>query len=889
MDKMNVIGFDQVPDLISKPEDIDKFIKIAGPTMINLNQLQQIGFSIPNRFCITANAYYKFVLAGNDIPDDLWNDILSSIHNLEVKTGKQFGGEHPLFLSCNSVAPDQGVLNIGMNDYTARMLSKELEQNGIVYDGYRRLIRGYGINVLQIPETEFDDLLIQYRVSRNIRDLTQMKALDWIQITKLYKGVIVRHSHQPFPQDPLVQLRQIIRSAFTNFYSKDFVVYRGFTHSSPDLKPTILIAEMNYGTSAVFSTHQLNTGEQIPEGIFAPSCYLDDLLNENLPFKPISELPEWSNVESLIPSILKTFHQPVTVQFIVTNGKIEIISVYTSSFSSLSRFRAISEIVESGIATREEVIKQFVPAHFNCLLRPKVESKPKTPLCVGTGGAYGSAVGILCCDPNECIALKHQGKNPILVKQTLLTSDITAVQAAIAVVTIEGGNYSWIADTCRQMSKTAAIGCKNLIIDSEKRTIDCNGISCNFGDTITVDLGDVYPTALQVQPVTEIQSEYAINILQWCDKGREVKLNIYSKTDSVEQTKLSSASGADGIGILSMDAVVHQSGACESLVTYVLNGGSDPNQILGSTNTTEEYQDENDNSNMMELQSRLESGCIDFLLASGNQNVDISLISNPLSSFLPTLEEIVVQIAELETKEEISGISPQIEEKLSSKYNQLEMVNRIKENNPLFGLKGIRMNLAIPGLFTLQIVAIIKALQDAKTKGVNPNIRIILPGVSDAKEINLLENEFQVICQEKEVDLTLGVTFESPKSCYVSDKIAEKSSFGILDSDALITRIWAIEENCSNFLSSYFEWGLLELNPFDQLDINGMGKILKKAANKLNGKEGYSLGVSVGKLLDQTFVRFCYELGINSLIVEPNLVPVARMCASQAILSGNSE
>lgn len=807
----------------------------------------------------------------NTLPSDIWALVVEQIQKIENSTKKKYGCENPLFLTVSNVAPSPGAICIGMNDYTTRKFEKTLNNRSYAYHCYSEFIKTYGIIVLNIPEEEFDRLLDSYIESRNLSSRDKFNALDWTQVSKLYKSVIVRYGGFPFPQDPFEQLKQIILASVSHYRSEKTSLFRSQIQENSNTGPSILIKEMVFGGQndkcccVIASSHDLTSGELKLSGLYGTGAIMTDIKEELLPVNPIDKLntdfPDaYKTIKTAVDTLVKTFKEPLTVSFCVNENKVTAISISKSTFSGYNRFRAIINLVESKILTTNEAILALTSSDMKSILIPQIKNKPRSSFCAGTQGAHGGAVGIISLSNEDTLQKAKYGQQVIHVKKYFYHSDITSLIVSNGLITSTGGVYSLASYYANKLGKPAAIGCSSISIDES--TMTCGQVTASLGDEITVEGGKVYIGPLSLSLPKAPNDLSVKTIMKWIDDARKDNITIYTDSNSIEDVVLSEIAGADGIGMFKIENFIK----------------SDRESIAAFVQT-------NDEEIGIEIENRLSSLFSD-LFAATHQVVTIQLLNDSLTSYLPSPEELTEQIATLRVQKRILKEFDK-DALLKEKEELLEAIKSIREQNPFLGLRGNRLIQICPSLFEIQIRGILRGAKASRRRGGNPIIRVLLPLVTSEQDLVLVRNILEEVMLEVEETAELGVSIDCPHACYASGKISSHCHFINLNSNNLHQSTFCMlqKEAEKTYLPHYADSRIFDKSPFSTIDTEGVGKLLQFAVNDVKQiNPDVAICITGDNCIDLKSFQFLTTLGISAITCEPIMTLVARLCAAQAIL-----
>ncbi|KAK8891959.1 hypothetical protein M9Y10_029181 [Tritrichomonas musculus] len=888
-----VINLSDISSIYDKTKSWQQVKSMCGTKAVNLTiaSINSTGFSTPKGFVITKNGFdvisnpMSFISSATNstklnsksaLPSAIWDKVIEQIRKIEDSTKLKYGGENPLFFALNNVSPSPGSIFVGMNDYTVRMFEKRTKNRSYAYYCYSKYIRSYGILVLNAPANEFDQLFDNYMSSRNIPTISKFNSLDWIQITKLYKSVIVRYSGVPFPQDSLEQLKQLIIASVSQYRSENSTSYRSFVQDDSTIGPSTLITVMSCNVCndkscvGVASSHNLITGEPKISGIFGSGAVVEDIAEEIFPIKPIEDLngsfpDSYKTLKNSLENMTKIFKEPITVRFVIEEGQLTIVSIRRSTFSGFARFHATVSIVDSKLTTTKEAISAIYPSDMRSIVNPKIKGFPRSSFCSGVSSTHGAATGIISMSNSDTITKAKRGQKVVYVKKRFCHSDINALINSDGLVTVNGGLYSSSMYYSNILCKPSAIGCQNLMFDDAALTITCGNITASIGDEITIENGKVYMGALPLILPDKITDEAVNKVLKWIDEVRSGHINVFTSVTSLDDVILSQKGGADGIGLFRIE-----------------------NFITNDREAITSFFETKDKKIAVEIEDRLCSSFSDLFAAAGSKTVTIQLLDDNLSSFLTSPDDLTEQIATLKTHKKHSS-EFNSDDLLNQLQEELNHVLRIIDRNPLLsGLHGTRLYLESPQLFSLQVRSILRGANASRRRGAEPHIRIMLPIVNDAEEVVKLDAILNDLMIEFDEMADIGAMIECPRACYIGPDLAEVCQFISFNSDTLHEMTFGMckEDAEANFLNTYEDLRILPQSPFVTIDQKGVGRLMKTCIDEAKDVKNDTIVCITGNnCFDVSSVDFCYNIGIDTITCKPLMAPVARLCAAQAVIS----
>lgn len=875
------ISSDEYPDLLNEKGSLQEVISAIGLKSGNLFHLQKEGIKIPLTFTITQSALVKYREEDErDIPRLMWREFILNIQKIEEKSGKRFGTtENPLLLSLRGDSNSDihgghtSILNIGINDIIARAIEKKTGNRKFAWESYARLIKSYGVVVIGISFLKFEEVLSEFMRVREMKTLSEFNASHWIEIVKLYKSIIMKKTGIPFPQDPMIQLKNAIIALFKDSKSERIYSFAKFFRCQNNFNYSIIVQEMVFGNyddksiSGIVSSRDQITGSSQIGGKFAVGSLCLDLKETISSAKHISELKTindslYSTIEKLVKDVEGMFKGPQAIDFSYFNNDVYVLGVRPVQFSGTSRFAAMRDMANSGIISKEAALLSLTPEDLESLSGLLVEKEPKNVLANGVPAGACAIFGRLALSLDDMKKQKDRGNASILVKDHIHPEDLQLVINSSAVICKDDGVTSFAASLFRFIRKTAILEA-DFIVDNASKKVTFGDKVFTVGDSLTCNSnGKLFAKAQRLGPQKASPSSPSNDILQWADEIRKNKFTVLGACSTTEDVNNSKSLGADGSGFFPLDSFI-----VESRVE-ILNGYTETRK----TKDFEEFQKSliNDVSEMMK--SGVDTFC---------------LFDKPIESYLPNIQTLSEQVAVLTAQKEAKEANDQTfkkEKDLKAKSRSLEIFKRLQVANPVNGVTGVRISILHPELLKLQLTALSQGASAANVS----TIRVLLPNVVDAGEILAIKDAIKQHTSESSVEFKIGSIISSTRGCLVAGDIAAQSDFIIFNTSGLHQSVFAMtqEDARKSYLPNYLEWGILRSSPFNSVDDVGVGELMKLAANDaVDTKNGISLSVCGQQCSDAASIKFCSSLGLSSIICPPQLVPAAKLCAAQSVIS----
>jgi pyruvate,orthophosphate dikinase len=890
-----VFSFDEVDQAEAKAGTWDGVRALLGGKGANLGDMTRIGVPVPPGFTVTTEACNAFLEAGNALPEGLWEQELEALQKVEEKTSKKFGdAKNPLLVSSRSGAKFSmpgmmdTVLNIGLNDETATGMVELTGDQRFVYDSYRRLVQMFGVVVMGVPDEPFEKVIKAYRKKRGVEGDAELLAEDWVEITEKFKDIVREQAGREFPTDPFEQLRMATEAVFASWNGKRAVDYRNATGIEHDLGTGVNIQTMVFGNmgddsgTGVATSRNISVGTKDIEGDYLINAQGEDVVAGIRMTKPIAELKKdmpkvFKEFEKINRSLETHYREVQDVEFTIERGKLWMLQTRDSKRTAQAAVRIAVDLVEEGLIDRKEAVRRVSPAQVDFFLHPQFDPLIKEAaadegrkIATGLNVSPGAAVGQIAftADKAEAWALEEK-RDVIMVRPETKPDDVHGMLAAQGILTSRGGRTSHAALVARQFGKPAVVGCMALEIDLENRQMTVDGEVIKEGDWVSIDgtEGEVFLGQLETM-IPDFNDPYLIELLSWADEFR--RLGVWANADYPRDAKRARDYGAEGIGLCRTEHMFFEAERLPIVQTMILA-------------KSDEERDE-------ALEKLLPFQRSDFeglFRAMDGLPVIIRLIDPPLHEFLPSHEELLVDVTELR----ITGDDAQT---LSEKEKILSAVESMRESNPMLGLRGVRLGIHMPGVTKMQVRAVFEAACKVAKDGVDVHPEVMIPLTSHVNELKeqqaTLEEVARKVMQEQgiEVDYKFGTMIELPRAALTAREVAEYAQFFSFGTNDLTQTTYGISRDDAEagFLIEYIEKGILPGNPFQTIDPDGVGRLMRIATNE--GREtrpGLEVGICGEHGGDPQSIQQCHDYGLNYVSCSPFRVPVARLAAAHAALA----
>ena len=851
-----VYGFD---------EEVPGGRELLGGKGIGLAEMTALGIPVPAGFTITTDACRAWMAAGGTVPEGLDAEVDGHIAQLEGRTGLRFGdAEAPLLVSVRSGAAVSmpgmmdTILNLGLGDIAVEGLARRTGNARFAFDSYRRLVQMFGEVVAGVEPHLFEDALTALKGTRGMSADTDLTGDDLRHLARTFLALYERETGTAFPQDAHEQLRRAYRAVFASWDTPRARVYRRTYGISDTIGTACNVVQMVFGNKGATSgtgvcfTRDPSTGERCLYGEFLVDAQGEDVVAGIRTPDPIDRMREllpdpFAQLLATLSQLESHYREMQDIEFTVEEGVLYILQTRTGKRTAKASLRIAAEMVEEGLIARDEAVARIDPDQLDQLLHPTLDPDAVYAIAAkGLNASPGAASGAIVLDADLAEIRGRAGEAVVLVRWETTPDDIHGLIHASGVLTAHGGMTSHAAVVARGMGKPCVAGCDGLTIDLQARTVQIGDHLLREGDPITLDGGTGHVIVEAVALVPPAVNEHFELVLGWADEMR--RLRVRANADTPEDAVRARAFGAEGIGLCRTE---HMFMAPERLPVV-------QEMILADT----------ENGRRAALDRLLPMQQADFegiFEAMGGFPVTVRLLDPPLHEFLPSAED--------------EAISESMRRRIVS----------LHESNPMLGTRGCRLGLQYPEIYEMQVRAIVRAARAvAERTGEAPLVEIMHPLVGFGSELRRLRALTErVAAEEPSVEYLCGTMIELPRACVRADEIAEIADFCSFGTNDLTqtTLGFSRDDAEGKFLTHYLNTGILDRNPFEVLDRDGVGELMRIAVERgRSAKPGLKLGICGEHGGEPRSVAFCHELGLDYVSCSPYRVPVARLAAAQAAL-----
>ncbi|MGI9950795.1 pyruvate, phosphate dikinase [Moorellaceae bacterium AZ2] len=860
--------------------------QLLGGKGANLAEMTNIGLPVPPGITITCEACNEYIRLGRQFPAGLEEELKARLKELEALNGKKLGDpKDPLLVSVRSGAPVSmpgmmdTILNLGLNDESVKGLAANTNDERFALDCYRRFIQMFGDVVLGVSHEKFEAILEKHKERLGVKFDNELTPAALREIIAEYKDLVKKEVGRDFPQDPQEQLRMAIRAVFDSWDNPRAIVYRKINKIPDDLGTAVNIQTMVFGNmgptsgTGVAFTRNPSTGEKGIYGEYLINAQGEDVVAGIRTPKPIAELKEempetYRQFEEICVLLEKHYRDMQDIEFTIERGKLYILQTRVGKRTAAAAVKIAVDMVEEGLISKEEAILRVDPDQVVQLLHRRVDPKAKVQVIAkGLPASPGAASGKVVFDADEAEKKGLEGEKVILVRNETTPDDIHGIVQAQGVLTARGGMTSHAAVVARGMGKPAVVGCGEIKIDADGKRFFVGSLEVKEGDIISID-GATGNVMLGEVPLVEPQltGEFK-TLLQWADGVRRLKVR--ANADTPEDARRAREFGAEGIGLARTE---HMFMAVDRLPVV-------QQMILAKTKEERE-------AALAKLLPMQQGDFYDMLKVMEGLPVTIRLLDPPLHEFLPSSEELLVEITRLEA----TGGDPK---ELEAKRALLREVRAREEFNPMLGHRGCRLGVTYPEVYAMQARAIFQAVAQLKKEGINvlPEVEIpLVIHVNELRRLRQLVNEVAAEVKKEtgvDFDYKVGTMIEMPRACATADEVAQEAEFFSFGTNDLTQTTFGFSRDDAEakFLPQYLEEKILKENPFIVLDREGVGKFMRMAVELgRKTRPELEIGICGEHGGEPSSVEFCHMIGLNYVSCSPFRVPVARLAAAQAVI-----
>jgi len=888
--------------------DWDAVRGLLGGKGANLGDMHRIGVPVPPGFTISTEACNEYLRLDEAFPPEMLDQVKEALARVEADTGKKFGSPtNPLLVSCRSGAKFSmpgmmdTVLNIGMNDEVAEGMLTSFDDPHFVYDSYRRLIQMFASVVMGVREQPFEDVLAEYRERRGVVDDSELDVDELKEVVGRFKEIVETYAGREFPADPYDQLRMAISAVFRSWNGKRANDYRNAAGIAHDLGTGVNVQTMVFGNmtgdsaTGVAMSRNATTGEPHLEGDYLFHAQGEDVVAGTRRTDRVEELgvkmPEvYREFADIAGKLEKHYREMQDMEFTVEQGKLWLLQTRDGKRTAQAAVRIAVDMVDEGLITKNEALMRVSPDHVDFFLHPQFNSDSRRDaqnrgdmLATGLNVSPGAAVGRVAFDPDLAERWAQEGKPVILARPETKPDDVHGMLAAEGVVTSRGGRTSHAALVARQFGKPAVVGVSEIHIDLAERVARVAGREIHEGEWLSLDgtNGNVFYGKLETQ-VPDIDDPGLTKLLSWADEVRE--MDVWANADYPVDAERARKYGARGIGLCRTEHMFFEPERLP-IVQRMITAETRAERIEATEGLLPHQRED----------------FVGLFRVMDGLPVIIRLIDPPLHEFLPDWDALTSELADLKIQirsasnlEEMNHILEEIDQK-SHMRSRVEV---FKEQNPMLGLRGVRLGIMRPTLTRMQVRAIFEAACQVTLEGIEVLPEVMIPLSSHVNELSrqrgILEEEAKKVMEEKgvTVEYKFGTMIEVPRAALTADQIAEYAEFISFGTNDLTQMTYAISRDDAEggFLIDYLSLGILEDNPFFTIDREGVGQLMEIALAKAKSvRPGIEAGICGEHGGEPRSIALFHELGLNYVSCSPFRVPIARLAAAQAAITSKQQ
>lgn len=870
--------------LFEEGRGLDRF-KLGGKGY-GLVEMSSIGLPVPPGMVITTDACKYYYANNRRMPEGLLDDLREKLGELEKQTSKEFGNpDHPLLLSVRSGAPYSmpgmmdTILNLGLDDQVVEALAKRTGNERFALDAYRRFLQMFGKVAMGVNGKDFEDIIEENKRKLGAKQDVEITLAGLRAIIQEFKDVIKTETGRELPQDPWKQLEMAVNAVFRSWNNPRAKEYRRYYKIGEDLGTAVSLQVMVFGNlgensgSGVGFTRNPSTGEGKLYGEYLQNCQGEDVVAgirtpESLDTLPASLRLELTQVSTKLEQHFKEMQD---FEFTVENGKLYVLQTRNGKRTAQAGVKIAVDMVSEGSISESEAIARVDPNEINHLLHRMLDPNVRVqPITKGLNASPGAASGITVFDTEEAAARGAKGEKVILVRPETTPEDIRGLIASQGVLTVRGGMTSHAAVVARGMGKAAVVGCSSIKLDLENGYFKtAEGVVVKRGDLITIDGSSGQVMLGEVRTIEpELTREFR-TLLQWADEKR--RLGVWANADTPEMARKAKDFGADGIGLCRTERMFN---------------APDRLPIVREMIMSEDERGRREALRKL-IPFQLSDFKAIFRLMVGKP-VTVRLLDLPLHEFLPSAEEILQEMESLKSKHALAS-------SLEEKARLLTKVHQLSEHNPMLGHRGCRLAVTYPEIYEAQSEAIIRAAIEVRRElGKTISVLIMLPLISSSNEMAYLRRIVEAAAERvfKEIDerieYKVGTMIETPRAALIAAQLALHADFFSFGTNDLTQTTYAFSRDDAEakFMSQYLEKKILAENPFEVLDIQGVGRLIEIATQEgRRANPKLEVGICGEHGGEPKSVRFFHEAGLDYVSCSAYRIPVARLAAAQVTIA----
>ncbi|WP_420080846.1 pyruvate, phosphate dikinase [Streptomyces sp. JL4002] len=870
---------------------------LLGGKGANLAEMTNLGLPVPPGFTITTEAC-KVYLESGSAPAALRDEVSTHLAALEAKMGKKLGqSDDPLLVSVRSGAKFSmpgmmdTVLNIGLSDESVTGLASQAGDERFAWDSYRRLIQMFGKTVLGVEGELFEDALDEAKAAKKVTVDTDLDAADLKKLVAAFKKIVAKEAGREFPQDAREQMDLAVEAVFNSWNTDRAKLYRRQERIPSDLGTAVNVCSMVFGNlgpdsgTGVAFTRDPASGHQGVYGDYLQNAQGEDVvagIRNTVPLADLETIDKASYDQLMtIMETLETHYKDLCdIEFTIERGQLWMLQTRVGKRTAGAAFRIATQLVDQGLIDEAEALQRVNGAQLAQLMFPRFDENAKTELLGrGIAASPGAAVGKAVFDSYTAVKWSRSGEKVILIRRETNPDDLDGMIASEGILTSRGGKTSHAAVVARGMGKTCVCGAEELDVDTKRRRMTVGETVIEEGDVVSIDgsTGKVYLGEVPVVPSPVVEYfegrmhagaddadelvQAVHRIMAYADRVR--RLRVRANADNAEDALRARRFGAQGIGLCRTEHMFL--GERREMVERLILADTDGER-------------EEALSALLPLQKK---DFIELFEAMDGLPVTVRLLDPPLHEFLPDITELSVRVALAESRKDAN----------ENDLRLLQAVHKLHEQNPMLGLRGVRLGLVIPGLFAMQVRAIAEAAAERVNAKGDPRVEIMIPLVGTVQELEIVREEADAVIAEVEaatgtsLKLSIGTMIELPRAALTAAQIAEAAQFFSFGTNDLTQTVWGFSRDDveASFFTAYLEKGIFGVSPFETIDKDGVGSLVRHAVQQGRAtRPDLKLGVCGEHGGDPESVHFFHEVGLDYVSCSPFRIPVARLEAGRA-------
>ncbi len=851
---------------------------LLGGKGANLAEMTKIGMPVPFGFTVSTEACTRYYEDGKNIADEIIEQIYAALEKTEKDAGKKFGDpSNPFLVSVRSGARASmpgmmdTILNLGLNDETVQGMAKLTGNERFAFDSYRRFIQMFSDVVMEVEKAKFDEIFDDAKHKNNCKLDTDLTADNLKEVVKRYKAMYLKEKGEEFPQDPKVQLMEAIKAVFRSWDNPRAIVYRRKNDIPASWGTAVNVQSMVFGNmgndcgTGVAFTRNPSTGEKKLYGEFLMNAQGEDVVAGIRTPAPIAELQNtqpavYDQFVQIANTLEKHYRDMQDMEFTIERGRLFMLQTRNGKRTAAAALQIAVDLVNEGMITREEALLKIEPKSLDALLHPTFEpdalKKAKT-IASGLPASPGAACGKLYFTAADAMEAAKRGEKVVLARLETSPEDIEGMYASEGILTARGGMTSHAAVVARGMGTCCVAGCSEVVISEKNRTLTASGKEYKEGDWMSLDgsTGNVYGEAV---PTIEakVSGNFA-TIMKWADDVR--KLKVRTNADNPHDAEVAVKFGAEGIGLCRTEHMFFDEKRIPAVREMIVS------------------KDETSRRKALAKLLPMQRGDFKGIYkAMGERPVTIRFLDPPLHEFLPTEDADIRDLAK----------------EMGLTFDELKKtVESLHEFNPMLGHRGCRLAVTYPEIAEMQTRAVIEAAIEVRQEtGLNIVPEIMIPLVGEPKELEYVKSFVdqtakEVMAERKvEIPYLVGTMIEIPRAALIADRIAEYAEFFSFGTNDLSQMTFGFSrDDAGKFLEDYYKKKIFESDPFARLDQDGVGKLVKMAADLgRTARPDIHLGICGEHGGDPSSIDFCHRVGLDYVSCSPFRVPIARLAAAQA-------